>query len=329
VGATLADELGTYLVDISRVAYVTTDVLAKLGVLHAAGRTHPALTPANIAITGDAPRLVNIDAPVARIAPYAAPETIRDGTLTIASNLYSVAAITKALLGGRQQRFPEGWLDPDPTRRPATAEEMSQQLADSRWDARTGGRLAPRRCAYVATEPTERDLLATLRANSRDDATREVYADWLEARGDLDRAGWLRGRANAAGDTAWRMILARSAITHCARTDCPRTWDAFAPTAFDNLRTCAACDHSVGYCASELEAELLGAREHFRFAVDDALDAASVLAAFRGAQIPLTTWNPPAPRPLPPPPNPPRPDVRPGDDTTVLGRFLGWFRKQR
>lgn len=314
--ATLADELGPYLVDLSRVEYIAKQLLVKLGYLHAEGRVHPALTPANIAVAGayGEPMLDGLDAPIARDAPWAAPETIREGRVTVASNLYSVAAIMKALLQGRAQALLDLCLDPDPSRRPRSAQEAGLL------STRPAGRFTPQRIAYSARDGTEEALVAALRANPRDGATRDVYADWLESHGAADRAAFVRGTGETAseGHATWRAIVSRAAITRCGRNDCPSTWEALAPTDFDNVRRCSRCTRDITYCTSVIEAELQHAADR-PFAIDDALDPDEVQRAIelRG------------PGYLPLPANPPLPRISGGGaDTSVLGRFFGWFRRR-
>jgi uncharacterized protein (TIGR02996 family) len=128
-------------------------------------------------------------------------------------------------------------------------------------------------------DPVERDLLDAIAAG--DEASRLVYADWLEGIGDHPRAELLRLqhaldaitpedprferwtdrlREVASGiDLAWRSRVAKRAIEGCPAFDfqCPRRWEALAPTAREGVRHCNACKHEVFYCASVEEA-----REH-------------------------------------------------------------------
>jgi uncharacterized protein (TIGR02996 family) len=141
------------------------------------------------------------------------------------------------------------------------------------------------------TEETEQDLLETLRVNPRDDETRAVYADWLEERGKVAQADFLRTqvvarRVSSADDPAfaaasarltslasmvgigWRARVAMTFVepTTCgaaAGADqeplgfelaCPMRWDEMAPTPLDGVRSCRACKKDVVYCASIEEA---------------------------------------------------------------------------
>lgn len=131
-----------------------------------------------------------------------------------------------------------------------------------------------------APDPVERELLAAIA--QRDEASRIVYADWLEHRGDLVRAEFLRVQHQlstlAADDAAfepatdrlrelgahvdleWRARVARPAIEGCdASFDflCPKEWGALEATEQTAVRFCGACKHHVFYSATIREA-----REH-------------------------------------------------------------------
>jgi uncharacterized protein (TIGR02996 family) len=145
---------------------------------------------------------------------------------------------------------------------------------------------------YRSASPLERELLDAIAAG--DDASRLVYADWLEGAGQLARAELLRlqhaldamapeapgaGRATdqlrelAAGiDPAWRARVARRSIEGCPAFDfsCPKQWSELAPTGRDAVRHCGACDQPVYYCASVEEA-----REHAARGACVALDVTS------------------------------------------------------
>jgi len=136
--------------------------------------------------------------------------------------------------------------------------------------------------AYPSAGPVERELLDAIAAG--DEASRLVYADWLEAAGDAARAELLRLqhalaamapgargferatdrlRELAAGtDPAWRARVARRPIEGCPAFDfsCPKLWSELAPTDRDGVRHCGACDQPVYYCASVEEARAHAAR---------------------------------------------------------------------
>ncbi|MDB4955759.1 MAG: hypothetical protein JWO36_3328 [Myxococcales bacterium] len=102
----------------------------------------------------------------------------------------------------------------------------------------------------------EHELLATLRERPSDEATRTVYADWLEQGGALAKANFVRGLDRFDEDVLvrdqtefyWRAITCRDRI-QCATAKCPKRWDAFEPVADDELtRLCKTCTKPVRYC---------------------------------------------------------------------------------
>jgi uncharacterized protein (TIGR02996 family) len=82
----------------------------------------------------------------------------------------------------------------------------------------------------LADDPTEQQLLAQLRDAPGDPATRLVYADWLEQRGEPGRAALVRhtGWPDALlhGTPAWRAIVAAAPIEDCTEPGCPAGWHA-------------------------------------------------------------------------------------------------------
>jgi uncharacterized protein (TIGR02996 family) len=131
----------------------------------------------------------------------------------------------------------------------------------------------------IPLDPIEERLLADIVAT--DAASRLVYADWLEGRGQLARAeflrlqeelvstpevpGWeLRSerlRELALGiDVQWRRKVARPAVEGCPTKfslKCPKEWGALEPTGRSNIRRCNACARDVYYCL-----DVGQAREH-------------------------------------------------------------------
>jgi len=130
---------------------------------------------------------------------------------------------------------------------------------------------------FVARDPREHRLLAEIAA--RDDAARVVYADWLEERGELDRAELLRvqqeivecapddprlealaSRLRALAwplDAPWRRRVARPVIERCAvafELECPKEWGQLEPTERDLVRYCGSCKKTVHYAATVAEA---------------------------------------------------------------------------
>jgi uncharacterized protein (TIGR02996 family) len=140
--------------------------------------------------------------------------------------------------------------------------------------------------------PVERELLDAIVAG--DDASRLVYADWLEGADDSARAELLRLqhaldamspdapgfegatdrlRELAAGvDLAWRSRIAKRPIEGCPAFDfsCPKQWSALTPTERDGVRHCSSCQQHVYYCASVEDA-----REHAARGACVALDVTS------------------------------------------------------
>jgi uncharacterized protein (TIGR02996 family) len=126
---------------------------------------------------------------------------------------------------------------------------------------------------YQATEPAEHDLLAAIEGG--DDSARLVYADWLEQRGDLQRADFLRVqhalmtleretpafhertaalRALAPGlQLQWRQRLARPAVEGCDggfEVPCVRDWSQLTCTDRPDVRHCDGCRKLVYYSAT-------------------------------------------------------------------------------
>jgi uncharacterized protein (TIGR02996 family) len=146
---------------------------------------------------------------------------------------------------------------------------------------------------YAASDPTEASLLQAIA--DRDETIRLVYADWLEQRGDLVRAEFLRvqdellemapGDAEFAGhasrlgalaaqiDVAWRVRVASPAVERCGlRFDfqCPMEWSMLRTTERDGVRHCTGCQQDVYYALSVGEA-----RSHARDGHCVALDVTS------------------------------------------------------
>jgi hypothetical protein len=96
----------------------------------------------------------------------------------------------------------------------------------------------------------------------------EVYADWLEERGESARAEFLRQQRNPVDasrlealadevDASWRMLAARPRIEACATEfafRCPKTWDSLARTKRPEIRHCSECDKDVHYSLTVVEA---------------------------------------------------------------------------
>lgn len=120
----------------------------------------------------------------------------------------------------------------------------------------------------------EAELLAAI--GRHDEASRLVYADFLEARGELARAEFLRLQQALVGppptdvggkalwkrrserlreladhiDEAWRIKVARPLVENCdAHFDfaCPMEWGQLAETPDADVRACNLCDELVYY----------------------------------------------------------------------------------
>jgi uncharacterized protein (TIGR02996 family) len=151
---------------------------------------------------------------------------------------------------------------------------------------------------YVADHAMEESLLRAIAG--RDEASRIVYADWLEQRGDRARAEFLRVqdqlrdgsrpspelavlvsrlRALAAEvDVAWRLRVADPGVARCVASSlfpCGMTWSALQATEHDRVRHCARCKQDVYYVLNVGEA-----RAHAQRGRSVALDITS--ARWRG-----------------------------------------------
>ncbi len=123
----------------------------------------------------------------------------------------------------------------------------------------------------------ETELLAAIARH--DEAARLVYADFLEARGELARAEFLRLQQALVGtpptdvagkalwkrrserlrelaehvDQEWRVAVARPLVENCdAHFDfaCPMEWGQLTPTDDPGVRACNLCDELVYYSTS-------------------------------------------------------------------------------
>ena len=95
-----------------------------------------------------------------------------------------------------------------------------------------------------------------------DVASRMIYADWLEGRGETDRADIVRRLAEggtldaelllalAPTNVRWRARVLEPAIEQCARKDCHRHWGALERTARADLRRCDRCTKLALYCVN-------------------------------------------------------------------------------
>jgi uncharacterized protein (TIGR02996 family) len=130
---------------------------------------------------------------------------------------------------------------------------------------------------YLARDPVEQRLLTGIA--ERDEASRVVYADWLEDRGELERAEFLRIQQEivvsspdeprvealtsrlrelaASIDVPWRTRVARPPIEHCPvafELQCPKEWGKLEPTDRDGVRYCGSCKKTVHYAPTVADA---------------------------------------------------------------------------
>ena len=139
----------------------------------------------------------------------------------------------------------------------------------------------------LLSDPDEGHFLQALLAHPEDEATRERYAAWLEARGDP--RGELLGIEAALGkgvqnseqhaaliarlgalqqttDAMWlRLALRNSTVLNCGAVvakpltirfafQCPKTWETLKPTTENSARFCDSCERKVFYCRTAEQA---------------------------------------------------------------------------
>jgi uncharacterized protein (TIGR02996 family) len=347
---TLADELHACVMELARIHHIVDQLIP---ILEAFGSPHHELEPSNVIIGSDDSVSLRHGSRAAR-EPWAAPETLRDGTLTYRSNVYSVGAILKAMFADRPElpdearNLAEHCMMLNANGRPKSLDAVRSGVRALGWGALRRARGEWYRKAK-ATDDRERTFIDSLRKAPDDEAMRGVYADWLEQSGDAMRATFLRSKdpedLTASPELAsWRAIVSRATTIGCSRADCEPGWHALKPrNGIDNIRDCARCNKVVTYCTSLEHAENRG-RQHAPIALDARLGFTKAASAHeRGRMpptVPMRTYNPPPPTYNPPPPtsetqpppgNPPRPDYRsdePPGDRNVLARFFGWFRRR-
>jgi hypothetical protein len=97
-----------------------------------------------------------------------------------------------------------------------------------------------------------------------------VYADWLseqDHRKERARAAFLRAQAEGRPPTGskrtlgadWLARVDRTGIDRCDAElsfsfECPKRWEALVPTERPKVRSCAACQEEVYWCATVEEA---------------------------------------------------------------------------
>jgi uncharacterized protein (TIGR02996 family) len=99
-----------------------------------------------------------------------------------------------------------------------------------------------------------------------DVASRMIYADWLEGRGDHARADIVRRLAEgdppdhdlllalAPTNVRWRARVLEPTIEHCAVDGCPRHWGALERSGRADMRRCERCTKLALYCVSSGQA---------------------------------------------------------------------------
>jgi len=99
-----------------------------------------------------------------------------------------------------------------------------------------------------------------------DVASRMIYADWLEGRGDLARADIVRRLAEggppdhdlrlalAPTNVRWRARVLEPTIEHCPDDGCPRHWGALERSGRADMRRCDRCAKLALYCVNAAQA---------------------------------------------------------------------------
>ncbi len=126
----------------------------------------------------------------------------------------------------------------------------------------------------------ERAFLREIANDPENPGPRLVYADWLEERGECDRAEFLRLEAELAGlpptapaylrlnsrfhelhaqlEPKWLAMLDLTRIENCRlefEFRCPARWEKLKPTEHDDIRFCQSCRKKVYFCGSIQQAK--------------------------------------------------------------------------
>lgn len=122
--------------------------------------------------------------------------------------------------------------------------------------------LPPLPATTLAHDKSEAQLIEEI----RDEASRMVYADWLEERGELVKAGYVRGQPVDALALAEATSLTWRAETSNALVpahECETVrWSELRVRSDDALvRECPYCTQPVRYCASSGEQRISAARD--------------------------------------------------------------------
>jgi uncharacterized protein (TIGR02996 family) len=139
----------------------------------------------------------------------------------------------------------------------------------------------------VAWMNDERPFLRQIINDPADEHHRLVYADWLEERGECDRAEFLRLECDLARlepttpdylrsnerfhelyariDRKWLALLDRTDIDNCRLRfgfRCPLRWERLQPTAEREVRFCTSCQKEVHHCHTIGSARVHAAMGH-------------------------------------------------------------------
>lgn len=121
----------------------------------------------------------------------------------------------------------------------------------------------PQPTILESDDPVEQRLVATLGATPDDRAARLVYGDWLEGRGEIAKANFVRGAETLADlphllattSVAWRATTSDERVA-CMTALCPDRWTAFEAIANDpRRRRCPRCATTMFYAANRAEAD--------------------------------------------------------------------------
>jgi uncharacterized protein (TIGR02996 family) len=131
----------------------------------------------------------------------------------------------------------------------------------------------------------ENAFLDAIAANPDDEELRQVYADWLEERGDPraeflrlatslaalpaaeKRADKLKARLRALQpgiDAKWLALMDRAPVEGCFRFayQCPSQWQHLKQTDDPSIRFCETCEKKVFYCPTVDHAQRHALRGH-------------------------------------------------------------------
>jgi uncharacterized protein (TIGR02996 family) len=271
-GATLAEQLAAGLA--IAVQPVLDGVAAGLVAMHRNGLVHRQLSPEAIVMVGGVPVLVDMGLDLDDAAP--------------ATDVHAFGVLAYRLLAGTDATRPVPRFERVEPAARAFVEACFARDASQRPALTAVPRLGASTAAvFVAGEAREAALLAVVRADPKDVAAREVYADWLEGRGDVDRATFVRTGATQPGEPLWRAVVATPRVERCLsfELECPKRWDGLAPTDRDAVRHCGDCQQQVFFVTSIDEARARGARREC-IAIDAAVSRGEALAVYDRAAHP-------------------------------------------